>query len=292
MLRQKAIHRRFIILFLIILLIGVILFPEIQKRPLHYLSQPIVVAVTGIQAGMTWIAGGFTHVWENYIALVTVRRENELLKQEVARLQNDKTQLQEAALANLRLQRLLDLKETASFRSVAAAVIGRDPSNWYRTLMINKGSRDGVEVEMGVVTPVGVVGRVIKTSATASQVLLVTDRNSAVAGMIQRTRDEGLVEGTENGMARIKYLSLLADLQEGDLVLTSGLTGTFPKGLQIGTLGRATKRESDLFQQAALVPSVDFSKLEEVLVITSLNGRPEHPDRSDPTFPGTKGDGK
>jgi rod shape-determining protein MreC len=139
--------------------------------------------------------------------------------------------------------------------------------------MINKGSRDGVAVEMGVITPAGVVGRVIKAEPAVSQVLLITDRNSAVAALIQRTRDEGLVEGTEKGLARIKYLSLLADVKEGDLVLTSGLTGSFPKGLPIGTLGLVTKKELDLFQQAELTPNVDFSKIEEVLVVTSLDER-------------------
>jgi len=292
MLRQRANHRRIFILLLILLLLGVILFPELQKRPLYFLARPVVLVITGLQAGLTWIGGGFGHVWQNYFDLVSVKRENDLLKQDLARLQNEKIQLLEAAQAADRLQQLLDLKEAVSYHLVAARIIGRDPSNWYRTVMINKGTRDGVNVEMGVITPVGVVGRVIKSSATASQVLLATDRNSAVAALIERTRDEGLVEGTENGMARIKYLSLLAELQEGDLVLTSGLTGVFPKGLQIGTLGRTTKKESDLFQQAALVPSVDFSKLEEVLVITSLEERPGPPGRSGPSSPELKGSRK
>lgn len=269
MLRQIINYRRFILLFLVVLLVAALLFPELQKRPFHFLGRPVVFLVSGIQEGLTWIGGGFGHVWNGYIDLVSVRRENETLRQDLARLQNENIRLEEAALANERLQELLDLQKETPYHLLAAEVIGRDPSNWYRTVMINKGSRDGVGIDMGVITPVGVVGRVIKADPASSQVLLVTDRNSAVAALIQRTRDEGLVEGTEKGLARIKYLSLLADLNEGDLVLTSGLTGVFPKGLQIGTLGRATKKELDLFQQAEVTPAVDFTKLEEVLVIRS-----------------------
>ncbi|HEY5595270.1 MAG TPA: rod shape-determining protein MreC [Nitrospiria bacterium] len=271
MLRQIINYRLFIVLFLIVLLVTVLLFPELQKRPIYFLGRPVVFVISGLQKGLTWIGGGFGNAWEGYINLVSVRRENERLKQDLARLQNETIQLQEAALAHERLRELLDLKKTAAHRLLAAAVIGRDPSNWYRTLMINKGSRDGVAVEMGVITPAGVVGRVLKAGPAVSQVLLITDRNSAVAALIQRTRDEGLVEGTENGLARIKYLSLLADATEGDLVLTSGLTGSFPKGLPIGTLGRVTKKDLDLFKQAELTPRVDFSKIEEVLVVVSLD---------------------
>jgi rod shape-determining protein MreC len=274
MLRQIINYRRFIILFLAVLLVAVVLFPELQKRPVYYLGRPAVFLLSGLQKALTWTANGIGGVWNGYINLVSVRRENEILKRDVVRLQDENVQLQEAAQANERLEQILNFRKANAFHTLVAAVIGRDPSNWYRTLMINKGTRDGVAIEMGVITPVGVVGRVIKADPTVSQVLLVTDRNSAVAALIQRTRDEGLVEGTERGLARIKYLSLLADLKEGDLVLTSGLTGSFPKGLPIGTLGHATKKELDLFQQAEVVPSVDFSKLEEVLVITSLEDRP------------------
>ncbi len=273
MFRQIINYRRFIVLFLVVLLVTALLFPELQKRPFYFLGRPVVFVISGLQEGLTWIGGGIGNVWKGYINLVSVQRENEHLKQDLARLQNEKIQLQEAAHANERLQELLDLKKAAAYHGLAAAVIGRDPSNWYRTLMINKGSRDGVAVDMGVITPTGVVGRVIKAEPAVSQVLLVTDRNSAVAALIQRTRDEGLVEGTEKGLARIKYLSLLSDVKQGDLVLTSGLTGSFPKGLSIGTLGRVTKKELDLFQQAELTPTVDFSKIEEVLVVTFLDDR-------------------
>jgi rod shape-determining protein MreC len=185
--------------------------------------------------------------------------------------------LLEARLENDRLRGMLALRLDAGYDVVAARVIGRDPSNWYRTVMIDKGEQDGVAVDMGVVVPAGVVGRVIKIGRDFAQVLLLTDRNSAVAAVVQRTRDEGIVEGAEGGLAQMRYIPLLSEAGPKDAVLTSGLGGGFPKGLVIGEIRSIVRREAVLFQEAQLVPAVDFSKLEEVLVITRIVHAPAGP---------------
>src|SRR5262249_10402549 len=154
------------------------------------------------------------------------------------------------------LRTLLQFKEQAVSVMLAAEVIGRDVTNSYRSVIINKGESDGVKADMGVVTPVGVVGRVVKTTNRTSVVLLVTDSNNAIAGLIQRTRDEGIVEGTQQGLARLKYIPLLSTLREGDRVVTSGLVGGFPRGLPIGTITRIDTSEGALFQSAELMPEV------------------------------------
>jgi rod shape-determining protein MreC len=147
-------------------------------------------------------------------------------------------------------------------------VIGQDASNLYRGVVLNKGEGDGIRVDMGVITPLGVVGRVMKAGPSSSVVLLVTDPHNAIAGIVQRSRDEGIIEGTPHGRARIKYLPLLSGVREGDMVVTSGLTGGFPRGLVVGTILSIHKEEGELFQSAEITPEVDLSKLEEVLVIT------------------------
>jgi rod shape-determining protein MreC len=152
---------------------------------------------------------------------------------------------------------------------VAAQVIGRDTGNWYRTIILNKGESDGLQPDMGVITAAGVVGRIVKTTAATSVVLLVTDPNNAIAGLIQRTRDEGIVEGTTQGLARLKYIPLLSIMRTGDRVVTSGLVGGFPRGLAIGTITRIDKEEGALFQSAEMTPEVDANRVEEVLVIQS-----------------------
>lgn len=264
-------HPGLVILFCLGLLVVVFLFPELQRRPLHSLARPFVFLLTGAQAGFTYIGQGLGNLWTDYIDLTSVRQENKRLKKDLAQAQQTNILLQETAQTRAQREQLLRFKNQNTYSLLMASVIGRDISNWYRTVKIDKGARDGVAVEMGVIVPMGVVGRVIETSRTTSRVLLLTDRNSAVAGRVQRTRDEALVQGTERGLARLQYLSLLAKAKEGDLVLTSGLAGVFPKGLWIGSIGTVMKEEHSLFQQAELRPRVDFSRLEEVLVITSLN---------------------
>ncbi|MFM8551002.1 MAG: rod shape-determining protein MreC, partial [Nitrospiraceae bacterium] len=136
--------------------------------------------------------------------------------------------------------------------------------------VLDKGARDGVKIEMGVMATDGAVGRVVKVTPYTAMVLLISDPNNAVTGLIQRTRDEGIVEGTADGRARMKYIPLLATLQGGDVVVTSGLAGGFPRGIPLGTITKVDKSEGELFQSAEIVPDVDLRKLEEVLVIMDL----------------------
>lgn len=245
----------------------ILLSPGLQKRPFHFIGEPITSLLVRLQSGVTALTGGIENIWKGYIALVQTKRENEKLVQELQQLQAENLHLRDLALENIRLHELLEFKQAALLELTATRVVGRDPTNWYRTITINKGEKDGLRIGMGVITPVGVVGRIIKSTPVASQVLLLTDRNSSVAALVQRTRDEGLVEGTETGLARIKYLPILSEVGVGDVVLTSGLAGTFPKGLLIGQVAEVQKKEDGLFQVVQIKPAVDFTKLEEVLVI-------------------------
>src|SRR5438445_5334940 len=122
---------------------------------------------------------------------------------------------------------------------------------------------------MGVMTPTGAVGRVVKVQRQLAVVLLLNDLNNAVTGLVQRTRDEGIVEGTEKGLAQIKYLPLLSTVKVGDQVVTSGLAGGFPRGLPIGTITKIERREAELFLSAEIALDADFTKIEEVMVITA-----------------------
>jgi rod shape-determining protein MreC len=248
------------------------LLPASGKNPLNRIARALSHPVTTLQEKFTGMAGGIGRIWSGYIALRGVQEENLRLREELVRLQSEQIQHREAQAALKRLEPLLALKQQVPYRVIAARVVARDASNWYRTLLVDKGEKDGVAVDVGVIIPDGVVGRVVKTTPEYSTVLLLTDRYSAVAALVQRTRDEGIVEGTEKGLARVKYLPALSELAEGDEVLTSGLAGTFPKGLLIGRIRRVEKQERALFQEAEVMPAVDFSGLEEVLVIVSKVG--------------------
>lgn len=204
---------------------------------------------------------------EEYIFLLNLRKENEVLKRRILELERENNQLKEMALANARLKSLLDFKEKISTSVIAAEVIARDPTSWFKTITINRGERDGIKKGMAVISPKGVVGHILKTSSNSSVVLLITDYNSAIDSIVQRTRAKAIVEGLGENRCQLKYLLKTEDVSMGDVVVTSGLGGNFPKGLVIGEIKKVDNQGHGIFKYAELVPSVDIPKLEEVLIV-------------------------
>ena len=265
--------RRLALACLALLVVALFLLPNQIQGLLQYLDGPVGHVIRVPLESIASIDAGVADRWAQYVALQGVREENQQLRKEIEWLRGQHNQLRESAAATERLTALLSFKEQALPTMIAAQVIGRDATNRYRAIILDKGESDGIKPDMGVVTPAGVVGRVVKTTGASSVVLLVTDPNNAIAGLIQRTRDEGVVEGTQQGLARLKYIPLLSTLRDGDRVVTSGLVGGFPRGLVIGTITRIDKEEGALFQSAELTPEVDVGRVEEVLVIQTSYGQ-------------------
>lgn len=272
-LRSPSGTRRVVLASVMLLLLVLFLLPSQSQGLLQYVSSPLGEILSLPLQVISSIDHGISELWAGYVALQGMREENEQLRKEMDLLRGQNSQLREAAVATERLQSLLQFKEQAASVMIAAQVIGRDATNSYRSVILNKGESDGIKPDMGVVTPVGVVGRVVKTTGGTAVMLLITDPNNAIAGLIQRTRDEGIVEGTHQGFARLKYIPLLSTVRDGDRVVTSGLVGGFPRGLPIGTITRIDRSEGALFQSAELMPDVDMSRLEEVLVIQDPRGQ-------------------
>jgi len=271
MLRSTFGPRRVLLLLLALLFFVVFLLPRQARALLQTVGQPVAWVVSFPLKGFAAIDRSVMAVWERYLALRGVEEENRRLRREIQYLKGQNDQLQALAADTRRLAALMEFKERTPVQTLAARVVGRDSTNWYRAMVLDKGELDGVRAEMGVVTPAGVVGRVVKATRSTSVVLLVSDPNNAVTGLIQRTREEGIVEGTAEGRARLKYIPLLSTVRAGDTVITSGLTGGFPKGIMIGVVNRIEKEEGALFQSAEIVPDVDLSRVEEALIITSSN---------------------
>lgn len=261
--------RRLALALAIVLLLGFLLLPTQTQGVFQQVGGPVGWVLSWPLRALAGVQDGIGQAWNHYMALQGVEEENRQLRKELEYLEGQNNQLREAAAATERLTALLEFKTQALPTMIAAQVVGRDTGNWYRTIILNKGRSDGIEPDMGVITSAGVVGRVVKTTAATSVVLLVTDPNNAIAGLIQRTRDEGIVEGTTEGMAHLKYIPLLSSVRPGDRVVTSGLVGGFPRGLAIGTISKIDKEEGALFQSAELTPEVDANRVEEVLVIQS-----------------------
>jgi len=207
-------------------------------------------------------------VWNDYANLVGVRKENKQLRESVKILNSRLTESHEAMLANERLKKLLDLKNSLQARSLAASVIGEDGSPWFKTIMIDRGEVDGLKEGMPVIAADGVIGQLIKVVASSSRVLLITDHASGVAGVIQRSRARGVVKGKgSGGICVLEFALAEEDVKVGDAVITSGIGGVYPKGLKIGEVTMVKKGEYGIFQTVDVRPTVNLARLEEVLVL-------------------------
>jgi rod shape-determining protein MreC len=264
---------------------------QLQQRPLLVFAGAIVLHVILISAQVSTTAGipiiqvvtfgifsevqrgtmtsvdSVRGVWTNYVALRDAQVENEALKVELqqlrVRLQEERAQAQRAE----NFRQLLELRERAGVETVAAEVIAGPATIEFRDMTIDKGTADGVERDMAVISPAGVVGRVHLSSQRAARVQMLIDFNAAAGAMIERTRAQGLAVGLGSAL-RMDYVATTADVREGDLVVTSGIDKIYPKGFVIGTV-ESVGRGSGTYHEIIVQPSVDFTRLEEVLVVTT-----------------------
>ncbi len=206
-------------------------------------------------------------IWRHYFAMVAASQENDQLKQQLARADEMKNVWVEARLANERFRRLIELEKPLGDSVVFAEVIAKDPTTWFKTVIINKGRRHGLEKGMPALVAEGIVGQVVEASGHYAKILLVVDRNSAVDALVQRTRVRGLFSGASTAQGHLDYVLLKEDVQVGDTIVTSGLDGVFPKGLRIGSVASVEARPNEMFHTIEVAPFVDFEKLEELLVV-------------------------
>ena len=219
-----------------------------------------------LQRATTASIGGVRGMWSGYIALQQVEEENARLKHELQAMQVSLQQERAEAQRTDNLRQLLELRERAQLDTAAAEVIAGAASPDFRTVTIDKGSSEGLATDMAVISPAGVVGRVILPSRRASKVQLLIDRNAAAGALIERTRVQGVVMGNGDGMLRMQYVPGTSDVKTGDLVVTSGIDGIYPKGFVIGTIDHAD-RGAGAYHEIIVRPAVDFSRLEEVLIV-------------------------
>lgn len=223
-------------------------------------------AFAEVQRATMSAVDGVRHVWAGYIALREVQRENEALTQVVQSLQVRLQEERALAQRTDNLRQLLELHERSGLDTTAAEIIASAASPEFRTVTIDKGTADGLAANMAVISPAGVVGRVILPSTRASQVQLLVDRNAAAGALIERTRTQGVIVGHGDGTFRMEYVPGSADVKPGDLVVTSGIDGIYPKGFVIGTID-VVDRGPGLYHEISVRPAVEFSRLEEVLVV-------------------------
>lgn len=226
------------------------------------------------------ITGGFTRLSQTMSRLLSetndvneLRRRNRELEDQFIKLQGELIQLREISSDYERLAGLLDYTSSLEGREfVTADVIGVDAQSAVRSIIINRGTRDGIDVGMPVQTDLGLVGRIYSVSANTSRVQLISDQNSAVSARLQKSRAEGSVRGRGllTGNLRMQFIPVDAEITVGDLVVTSGLGGNFPPDIVIGQVTSRRKFEFELWQEAEVSSLINFSTLEFVLVVTSF----------------------
>ena len=209
--------------------------------------------------------------WLNYFHLINVRHENRKLKSELLALKMANSRYRELLATQERLEELLRFKRTLNLPVIPAQVIGLDPTGWFKSIIIDKGKGAGLSLDMPVVNAFGVVGRVVSVSPNYAKVLLIIDQNSAINCLVQRSRDRGMLKGLMSEVCKLDYVVKSNDVAVGDILVTSGLGGVFPKGLSVGQVINVKEMPGELFKDIAVMPAVDFSKLEEVLVVLEEN---------------------
>jgi rod shape-determining protein MreC len=226
-----------------------------------------IAIVAPFQKGLTHTIRFAERLWTEYFYLVSAAKENAELKIALSKALEKNNECMETELSNQRLRTFLNFQKTMTNDAIAAQVIGKDPSPWFKSIIIDKGFSDGVRKGLPVVIPEGAAGQIIEVTRHYSKVLLLIDRNSAIDSIAQRTRARGIIRGSSDGRFIFQYVLRKYDIQEGDTVISSGLDGIFPKGLKVGRVQSITQKNSGIFQEIVVIPSVDFETLEEVMII-------------------------
>lgn len=220
-------------------------------------------------AASSAVARGIRHVWTSYIWMVGARGENEQLRETVRRLSFLNSSYEQARKENERLRRLLSINENTGFKTLGARVVARTPSFLSNVIYINRGSTDGIRLDAPVLSGDGIIGRTVLVSRYQSQVQLITNPDASVGVMLERTRTPGVLKGSGDYLLDLNYIGNSEQVNNGDVVMTSGLDGIFPKGLAIGKVVDSRKGNG-VFRAIKVQPFMDFMRIEEVSIILGV----------------------
>lgn len=262
-------------LVVVALVITTVFFREDEAGPLHALRRGTQAVTAPVSAAGEWLFTPVVAVRNYFGGLGVSRSEIEALKRQNTELRVSVAELEEARLENARLQKIVGFVEASKLEALGARVIGRPPSAWEGSLLIDRGSADGVKTGMPVLAPEGLLGQTVEVTEHSAKVRLITDQRSGVAGLIQTVRAEGVVRGSIEGRLSMEFVSREATVTVGDVVITSGMGGVYPKGLLIGQVEVFELNDNDLYPSITVVPTADFDGIEEVVVLVGATPQPE-----------------
>jgi rod shape-determining protein MreC len=230
------------------------------------LEQYAFGALSEIQRGVSSMVSGINRAWTGYVVLRRAREENDELRRRLAAAEVQAQEQRAEAERARGLADLLELRKSVPLKTAAAEIIGGASVPGFRTVTIDKGARDGLKTDMAVVAPAGIVGRIVTSSARSAKVQLLIDRNAAAGALVERTRAQGVVIGDGDNRLQMEYVSEVADIVVGDVVVSAGIDGIYPKGFVIGHV-ESVEKSGTSFRRIVIRPAVDFSALEDVLVV-------------------------
>ncbi len=256
---------------LLVVVVGQIILISAQvnsRSGVSLLQAAVFGAFADVQRGTGAVVGGVQNAWNGYVALRGVRDENVALRTRMRDLEVSLQRERALAAESRQLRQLLALRDSAGVPTRAADIVGSSPTADFRTLTINLGTDDGVSADMAVVAPAGVVGRIVTLDRRATKVQLIVDRSAAAAVMFEKSRVQALAMGTGENLLRLEYVPGSAEVAVGDVVVTSGIDGIYPAGFVLGRV-ETIERLGGTFKSIGVRPAVDFSTLEQVLVVMS-----------------------
>lgn len=235
--------------------------------------KPFSLITSSVQSAYSSFSSGIRGTTSLYLNLVGIKTRNRTLTDENARLRAKLGELEELRLENQRLYTMLDFRQKTTMKLLAAKVIGRDLIPDHSTVTINRGLKQGLAPHMAVITSGGAVGYVIQPERATSKILLLTDRYASIDAIVQRSRARGLIEGRNKNTSRLNlnYLQRRDNVQEGDLIVTSGLDNIFPKGFPIGTVTKVDRSRYGISPSVEVQPAIDPFNLEEVFIVINAN---------------------
>jgi len=263
-------HRRLLVFLTLGVVALAVLTEQVRspdRRRIGWAGDAVEFVLAPAAMVLSRIGGAVSGAWSVLNEIGTLRTENAHLRAEVGRLREENARLRASEQENARLRTLLGFKEQEPYQTVAVRVVGRDPSDWFSTVLVDRGTLAGIRRNDSAVTSDGLVGHVIEAGLTWSRVLLLPDPRSAVGVLVVRSREAGVVEGQGQPLLRVKYLARDADVQPGDEVVTSGLGPIYPRSLVVGSVVEVSHPSGDMFEEAVVRPSADLSHLEELLII-------------------------
>lgn len=260
-------YRIYIVLICLLLIFTVILSFTSRKKELTIGKSSFILEMIYPWQKLTLsISNKLNYTWQSTVYFFYLKKDNEKLNKELANLKKQNNELLELTKENERLKILLGYKKKTSYKLKLAMVVGRDVNNYFNIITIDLGERDDIKNNMPIITSSAVVGKIVNISSEISQVMLITDYNSSISGMVQGTRCVGSVIGSGKDICKMKYLSINDNVKPGDIVITSG-DGIFPKGLIIGEIVKVSNASDNMSLDIDIKPAVNVLKLEEVFIV-------------------------